>query len=253
MLKAKNPKAMPPRVVTGPILLTGIATCASCSGGMTLRTGKSGKYRYYTCATCAQQGKAACKGRSVPMDKLDSLVTERLADQLLTPERVAELLSRLMERQAARDEGYSSRLTALRAKLSDAEGRLGRLYSAIESGIADASDPTLKDRVAVKTERDIAQVAFDRAVAEMRPETWITEERIAAFTEAMRTNIMTGETPFRRAYIRSVVDQAEVDDTEIRIVGRRTVLERLVMGGGAAPAGVPSFVRKWRTRRDSNV
>jgi site-specific DNA recombinase len=31
-LRAKNPKAMPPRVVTGPILLTGIATCASCGG-----------------------------------------------------------------------------------------------------------------------------------------------------------------------------------------------------------------------------
>src|SRR3982074_2755454 len=30
MLKARDPKAMPPRVVTGPILLTGIATCASC-------------------------------------------------------------------------------------------------------------------------------------------------------------------------------------------------------------------------------
>ena len=125
MLKAKNPRAMPPRVVTGPILLTGIATCASCSGGMTLRTGKSGRYRYYTCATCAQQGKAACKGRSIPMDKLDTLVTERLADQLLTPERVGKLLLCLMERQTAKNEDYSVRLT-LRAKLTDAEGRLGR-------------------------------------------------------------------------------------------------------------------------------
>lgn len=70
--------------------------------------------------------------------------------------------------------------------------------------------------------------------------------------EAMRSNVLTGETPFRRAYIRSLVDQVEVDDAEIRIHGRRTVLERLVMGGGAAPAGVPSFVRKWRARRDSN-
>jgi site-specific DNA recombinase len=57
-LRAKNPKAMPPRVITGPILLTGIATCASCGGGMTLRTGKSGRYRYYACATCAQKGKS---------------------------------------------------------------------------------------------------------------------------------------------------------------------------------------------------
>ena len=70
LLKAKNPKVVPPRVVTGPILLTGIATCASCGGGMTLRTGKSGRYRYYTCATCAQRGKAACKGRSFPWTSL---------------------------------------------------------------------------------------------------------------------------------------------------------------------------------------
>lgn len=40
-------------------------------------------------------------------------------------------------------------------------------------------------------------------------------------------------------YLRSVIDQVEVDDAEIRIHGRRDVLERLVMGGGATPAGVP--------------
>ena len=48
----------------------------------------------------------------------------------------------------------------------------------------------------------------------------------------MRKNVLTRETPFRRAYIRAVVDQVEVDDNEIRIIGGRTVLERLVMGGG---------------------
>jgi site-specific DNA recombinase len=31
MLKAKNPRVLPSRVVTGPILLTGLATCASCN------------------------------------------------------------------------------------------------------------------------------------------------------------------------------------------------------------------------------
>ncbi|WQP05272.1 recombinase family protein (plasmid) [Sinorhizobium meliloti] len=254
MLKARNPKAMPPRVVTGPILLTGIATCASCGGGMTLRTGKSGRYRYYTCATCAQQGKAACKGRSVPMAKLDDAVTAKLAEDLLTPARVGSLLAKLMERQTARETDHTQRLTALREKLAESERRLGRLYEIIENGMADPSDPTLKERIAaVKTERDIAQVAFDRAVAELRPDARITADKIAAFTQIMQENIRHGEIPFRRAYIRAVVDQVEVDDTEIRIHGRRSVLERLVMGGGATPAGVPSFVRKWRTRQDSNL
>jgi site-specific DNA recombinase len=252
-LKAKNPKVTPPRVVTGPILLTGIATCASCNGAMTLRTGKTGRYRYYTCSTFARQGRSACSGRSIPMDRLDRLVTERLADRLLTPERVAGLLTGLMQRQTSRDEDHASRLTALRAKLADAQSRLDRLYAAIESGVADLADETFKARVStVKTDRDLAQIALERAVAELNPRARITGENIAAFVAVMREKVLTGDTAFRRAYIRSVIDQVEVDDSEIRIIGRRTTLERLVMGGGAAPAGVPSFVRKWRTRRDSN-
>ncbi|MVS99812.1 recombinase family protein [Devosia marina] len=253
MLKARNPKVTPPRTVTGPILLTGLATCASCGGGMTLRTGKSGRYRYYACATCAQKGKSACKGRAIPMDRLDNIVTERLAADLLTPSRVHSLLEALLERQAARNSDHAERVAALRAKLLEAEGRLSRLYQAIETGIADPADPTLKDRIeALRTERDIAQATLDRALTEMRPEARITQEKIQAFTETMRANICDGPVPFRRAYLRAMIDNVEVDDTEIRIHGRKTVLERLVMGSGATAAGVPSFVRKWRARRDSN-
>src|SRR5215472_3741059 len=40
-LHARNPKVSPPRVTTGPILLTGLAVCAICGGAMTLRTGTS--------------------------------------------------------------------------------------------------------------------------------------------------------------------------------------------------------------------
>jgi hypothetical protein len=58
----------------------------------------------------------------------------------------------------------------------------------------------------------------------------------------MRTNLLTGKVAFRRAYIRSIIDNVEVDDAKIRIHGRRTVLERLVLGGGAALAGVRRFV-----------
>ncbi|MBU3891094.1 recombinase family protein, partial [Methylosinus sp. KRF6] len=73
-LKARDPRVLPPRVVTGPILLTGLAVCATCGGAMTLRTGtsKSGKvHRYYSCSTAARVGKTGCKGRSIPMDRLD--------------------------------------------------------------------------------------------------------------------------------------------------------------------------------------
>ena len=51
MLAARNPRTTPPRIVNGPTLLSGLARCATCGSGMTLRTGKGGRYRYYTCAS----------------------------------------------------------------------------------------------------------------------------------------------------------------------------------------------------------
>lgn len=67
------------------------------------------------------------------------------------------------------------------------------------SGCRRRHNPTLKTRVAaVKTERDTAQAAFDRAVSEMTPDAQITEARIAAFVALMRENVLTGDTASRR-------------------------------------------------------
>src|ERR1700751_1767520 len=102
-LQARSPKRQAPRVTTGPILLTGLAVCATCRGGMTLRTGtsKGGRvYRYYTCSNCATKGKTVCKGRSIAMQKLDMLVTEHLLERLFRPERVTVILQSLSARRA---------------------------------------------------------------------------------------------------------------------------------------------------------
>ena len=69
LLKQRNPRVTPPRVVTGPILLTGLAICATCRGAMTLRTGtsKTGKvHRYYSCSTCARQGLLSARAARSP-------------------------------------------------------------------------------------------------------------------------------------------------------------------------------------------
>ncbi|WP_208829888.1 hypothetical protein [Bradyrhizobium neotropicale] len=49
---------------------------------------------------------------------------------------------------------------------------------------------------------------------------------------------------------RSNSAKTEGDEAEIRIVGGRTVLERLVMGGGAVPAGSAEFSSKVARRGD---
>jgi hypothetical protein len=99
-LRSRNPKRIPPRVAGNPTLLTGIAVCGTCGSGMTLRTGKSSGYRYYTCAGCAQKGKTICAGRSISLPALDGMILEHLADRLFAPERLEVILDAYIARSA---------------------------------------------------------------------------------------------------------------------------------------------------------
>jgi len=69
----------------------------------------------------------------------------------------------------------------------------------------------------------------------------------------MRENFTSGSIPFRKAYLQSLIEVIEVDDTQIRIKGSKDVLERAVLAsrnGGAAPGSQMST--GWRARGDSN-
>lgn len=257
-LKAHNPRVTPAREVTGPILLTGLATCAHCGAAMTLRTGtsKSGKvHRYYACSTNGRQGKAGCQGRSVPMHKLDELVTDHLTSALLQPARLQETIASLWAGRAAKQGEVDGRIGALRAEVSTAEEKLRRLYQLVEDGVTDLDD-MLKERLAtLKAERDRAKTALDRIHAAERPPATIAPELIEEFGTLMRRNITEGTIPFRKAWLRSIVDRVEVDADTVRIIGDKANLEQVIAAantGSLNEPGVRSSVRKWRGLRESN-
>jgi hypothetical protein len=132
LLKSRSPMVTPARVVSGPTLLTGICFCADCGGAMTLRTsGKGEQYRYYTCSIAARQGETGCKGRSVPMRKLDDLVASHLERRLLDPERLEEVLGALLDRREERASRRHAVAAELAKRAAEADARLKRLYAAI--------------------------------------------------------------------------------------------------------------------------
>jgi hypothetical protein len=171
------------------------------------------------------------------MDKLDTLVTTHLADRLLHPERLSAVLASLASRRAAKATAVSERLGVLEKEAHDANERLRRLYKLVEDGVAEM-DHVLKDRItALKADRDRVQAALDRARSGVRPAVDISPIVVERFGRTMREKLTTGDVPFRKAYLGSVVDRVEVDDREVRIIGRKDVLEQAVLAnGGPFPA-----------------
>ena len=78
---------------------------------------------------------------------------------------------------------------------------------------------------------------------------------LAPYTGANRTiwprdapNLTTGEILFRKAYLGSIVVRIEVDDREVRILGRKDVLEQCVLASGSPTGQVRRSVRGWLAR-----
>ncbi len=132
-----------------------------------------------------------------------------------------------------------------------------RNLDAIENGVADLSDPMLKDRIAkLKAVRDQARADAERAedaIDRFGPS--ITPQALKTFARQARRRMRTESGGYRRDHLRALAQRVEVDAKELRIMGSKSVLLRTLVAASSAKTagfGVPSFIPKWRARRDSN-
>lgn len=240
IMRSRSPQFKAPRFVDGPTLLGGIAFCSDCGGAMTLRTGKGGKYRYYTCCTKARQGRTGCTGRTIPMQELDDLVVSYMEDKLLDPDRLQEILADMLDRRGAQAAKLKERASELRRQAADADARLTRLYEAIESGVADVSDPNLKSRVTeLKAIRDAARADADRAESrDGDAQEKITPEVLRRFAGEAKRRLRKGDGAYRRHHIQALAQRVEVGLDVVRITGSRAKLLGTLAHAGLASSGV---------------
>jgi hypothetical protein len=83
----------------------------------------------------------------------------------------------------------------------------------------------------------------------------ITSQSLKTFAGLARKRMRTESGGYRRDHLRALAQRVEVDSKEVRIMGSKSELLRtFVVASSAKTAGfnLPSFVPKWRARRDSN-
>ena len=255
LLQSRNPKRVAPRVVNGPTLLAGVARCGYCGAALIQNTGKGGTYRYYCCSRKLKEGPLACRGIRMRMDRLDEIVIGEIIEHVLDPERLRTLLDTYLQSASERADRNKHQIDRLRQTHRDTQAALARLLSLVEKGVMEAEDPSLKERLlGLKLQRDELAVEIadlQQRLSSNEPE--ITPEKIERFAALLRDKLLNGTPEFRQAYARMVMREVNVQDKEIRISGSKAILAKAASQGfGKTPPAVLSFVREWRTRRDSN-
>jgi hypothetical protein len=181
------------------------------------------------------------------MGKVDALVTNHLLERLFQPERLALILASLSSRRAEQAIALNSRIVSLQREVIEAEDKLKRLYRLVEEGLTDLDD-VLKDRLkTVKADRDRAKAALERAKEHSAFHIQIDPALIERFGRTMREKFSTGSVPFRKAYLRSLIDVVEVDDHQIRIKGNKEVLEKAVLASQRGKSWCSQTSTRWRS------
>ncbi len=249
--EARSPKNTPPRLINSPSLLTGFLRC-TCGHRLTAVTGKSGRYRYYKCANRQSKGNHACQSRNFPMEKLDSLILEQMAEKVCQPERLNAMMAELRKRTRNHKDSSQRKINDLNREIKKTEDAQRNLYSAIENGLP--FDEVLEKRAQeLKARREallIERAGVGREYA--LPVDRILPSRVEAFSKAIQVKLR--DKAFAKRYLQALVDEIVVSEETATIRGSYAALaEAIAEKKKGTSEEVPSFVCLWRARSDSNA
>ena len=118
-------------------LLTGLATCAVCGGGMIVKSRDYGSRRKfaYTCAYHHQRGRSVCEnGLEVPMVATDHEVLSTIETRVLHPAVVDATIRKVLDALRPSADTRDARREALTKSLAKLDDELARLAAAIAHG-----------------------------------------------------------------------------------------------------------------------
>ena len=251
-------RVTPARITTGPTMLAGIAKCGhpDCGHALAIATGKGGRYRYYRCSRRLRRGESVCDGISIRDEKLESVVIDAMAERLLRPDRLQDLLANLLDDSSAAVSERQAHLKALRTERTRIEGAIQNMFDFIEQGIVSARDTDFTARLAAQRtrradlEQEILLVERQLSSSDHR----VTPEAVARLGEVILTKLRSEDQVLRQGYARRFISKVVVAPDVITIMGPMKSLEIAANGDPEqiAPA-VPSSAREWCRLQDSNL
>lgn len=253
--ESRSPAKTPPARLCAPTLLTGFLKC-ECGASMSVSTGKSGRYRYYKCTRRQRMGNQTCKSRNIPVDLLDKLVLDRLAEQVFTPLRLGKMLEELRRSYRLSRASEQEKLAALQKQIKQTDDRISRLYEAVETGVLPLDETTQNRAQQLKTTREALQIEMANVKSSFNlPMERILPSDVDVFSRFIRGKLLDGSA-FAKSYLQMLVDEIRVTGQEATIKGRYDQLIAAIQNQKnkkGTTEVVPSVGYDWRARQESNL
>ncbi len=249
---ARAPTKVPPRIVNSPTLLTGLLKCGICGAGMTLATGKGGRYRYYKCQSRIAKGNKVCDSQNIPMLKLDELVLNALGEKVFTAVRVKSMIAALQKQQIAGGSDHDEAEKRMTKELNELKRRSDRLFDAVESGFLP-SDSALQQRahkIQARRQEVLVEIAAIKRQTTI-PVKLLRVGQAEVFAKVLKAKLM-GSRPFAKQYLLALVSQVRLTGRIVEMQGSYQALASAVAKNLGTLGAVPRFTPNWLPDLGSN-
>lgn len=247
--ESRLPSNSNPRALTSPCLLTGLLKCGHCGNALTLATGKGGRYRYYKCTNRKNKGNVACDSKNHPMEKVDQIILNELADKAFAPARIQSLVSEFRKSQQSRQDDTRQKESVIQKQLDQLDDRQHRLLDAIESGVAPLDELTQRRMQQIKTSREALQIEK----ANLKSHTQIKfqplrSSQIEKFSEMLKSKLLNDDQGVARGYVHLLVDQVKVTNDEALVTGNilnMMDVNQIITNKNGHLKQVPTSISNW--------
>ena len=217
-LSARAPRVTHPRVVHSEYLLSGVARCKTCKSALIGHAAKSGKFFYYTCGNARRRGRDVCKTPLLPKAKIESFVIDRIKRYILTEENLVELVKLTNEELAQTCDDEREKLKFIEAQIGDVEGRLGKLYDALETGEFRGGELAPRIKSLLGKRDDLLQAKASAEAALQYHTIELADPKVVrAYVQDLRDLLEDSGVATQKAFLRSFVEEIEVGESEVTV------------------------------------
>jgi len=216
-LTARAPKAIHPRQVDSPYLLSGIIHCGKCGATM-IGHGSNGRYKYYVCGNTHRKGREVCPSAMLPKNKVEGFVINSIKSYILTEENLEELVRLTNEKLAGDSRVEKERLELLHSQIAEVDSRLGKLYDALETGKFKSGELAPRIKILFERKEQLQQAKADVEEALSFNNSDVTDPQLVrCYTDDLRSLLSESCITEQRSFLKSFVEKIDVDDSEIKV------------------------------------
>jgi site-specific DNA recombinase len=216
-LATRAPRTIHPREVDSPYLLSGIMRCGKCGAAMVGHRGGY-RYQYYMCGNARRKGREVCPSPILRKDKVEGFVTNRIKDCILTEENLQELVRLTNEELVQTCAEEREKLELLQVQIAEVDGRLGKLYDALETGEFKGGELATRIQALFQKKEELQQAKADVEEALQYQAVEMAVPRVVQeYVDDLRGLLEKSSIIEQRSFLKSFVDRIEVCDSEVNM------------------------------------